>query len=231
MVKFNRILVFALLALVVYLPAAAQERQDAPLPIDLTKLLAGPPAQGSPGQKQEIEEMLALQAARTPELAAFSKDDADMSVIRFGKILGPAFTADKLPKTVALFHKVRDKANAASESAKKQFNRPRPFAADPRITPCVFKPESASYPSGHSIFATVSAILLSDMVPEKKAELFARAKEYGASRVIGGVHYPSDVADGRVSGTVIAAFLLADPNYQAEAGAVRAEIRAALGLN
>lgn len=55
---------------------------------------------------------------------------------------------------------------------------------------CVKKSWGYSYPSGHSSFSRVFANVLSDIVPERRAEFFARADEVAQDRVIGGVHFP-----------------------------------------
>src|SRR2546423_173969 len=60
---------------------------------------------------------------------------------------------------------------------------------------------SYSYPSGHARYGAVTAILLANMVPEKRRELFARGWDYGESRVVGGVHFPTDVESGRILAT------------------------------
>ncbi|HEX9138206.1 MAG TPA: phosphatase PAP2 family protein [Steroidobacteraceae bacterium] len=88
----------------------------------------------------------------------------------------------------------------------------------------------ASYPSGHSTFGTVCAILLANAVPEKREELFARGREYGHSRVIVGAHYPSDVEAGRITGTVAAALLLQNPLFERDFAAARGQLRAQLSL-
>ena len=106
------------------------------------------------------------------------------------------------------------------EQAKAFFERPRPPGA----------PQThGSYPSGHSAFASMSAILLAQIVPERRAAIFQRADVFAESRIVAGVHYPSDVQAGWISGTVVAADLLALPRFQADFAAVRIEVRRALG--
>ena len=61
------------------------------------------------------------------------------------------------------------------------------------------------YPSGHANAGYTIAIVLAQMVPEKRAEIFARAQAFALNRVIGGVHFRSDIEAGRLSGTLIAA--------------------------
>ena len=68
------------------------------------------------------------------------------------------------------------------------------------------------------------------MVPEKRTEIMARAWEYGNNRVIGGLHYRSDVEAGRIAGTVIAEFIMRREDFRKEFEAVKTEVRKELGL-
>src|SRR5690606_21479592 len=103
----------------------------------------------------------------------------------------------------------------------------------PPDSPCSPAGEEArysySYPSGHAAVGAMMAIVLADMVPERRAELFARGWEYGEARVISGVHFPSDVEAGRILGTILVGLMQADARFQAEFRAARAEVRDALG--
>jgi len=198
--------------------------------IDFPRLLAPPPAVGSPRQKQEMETLLTLQKSRTPAMEASAQADAERSVFRFADVVGDNFTAEKLPRTAAFFTAVKKRADSLLGPAKAHWNRPRPYAANPEIHPCVPKPGNASYPSGHSTFGTVTSIILANMLPEKQTQIYDRAELYRLNREIGGVHYPSDVEAGRLAGTVIAAFLLQDPAFQDEFAKSKAEVRGVLGL-
>ena len=62
----------------------------------------------------------------------------------------------------------------------------------------------------------LTAILLAQMVPEKRSALFERAASNAQSRVIAGVHYPSDLEGGKLAATALAARLLANPQLQAD---------------
>jgi acid phosphatase (class A) len=109
---------------------------------------------------------------------------------------------------------IPEHAELIAKSGKHYFSRARPFIASSDVQPTVpVKPGDAydSYPSGHATFGYMSAILLAQMVPEKRDALFARGREFGANRVVDGVHYPSDVEAGRIDGTLVAAALWPAP--------------------
>jgi acid phosphatase (class A) len=100
-------------------------------------------------------------------------------------------------------------------------------------SPCraVEKPAvSYSYPSGNSNFGTTLAILLAAMVPEKRAEIFARGWEFGDNRLTAGVHFPSDIEAGRMSATAMVAVMMTNPAFKTDFAAAKAELRKALGL-
>lgn len=88
----------------------------------------------------------------------------------------------------------------------------------------------SSYPSGHSTFGTVCAILLADMVPEKRDALFARNRDYGHSRLVLGAHFPSDVESGRIVGTVAVQLLMQNARFQRDFVDARSSLRTALQL-
>ena len=67
------------------------------------------------------------------------------------------------------------------------------------MKPLLPPPEGDSYPSGHAMDSYLTAILLAQMVPEKRSALFERAASNAQSRVIAGVHYPSDLEGGKLA--------------------------------
>ncbi|WP_348980354.1 phosphatase PAP2 family protein [Pseudomonas aeruginosa] len=87
-----------------------------------------------------------------------------------------------------------------------------------------------SYPSGHTMDSYFKASLLSMLVPEHHDAFFARAEEHAQSRVLAGVHFPSDLEGGQTAAAALVASLLADPAVAADFAAVREELRGALGL-
>ena len=58
-----------------------------------------------------------------------------------------------------------------------------------------------------------------------------RCVETGHSRLVVGIHYPSDIEMGRISGTAIAETIMHQDDFKAEFEPAKAELRAALGLN
>ena len=200
--------------------------------LDLGRLLPPPPKEGSAQERAELDELLHIQATRTPAQVDRAQKDAQISIFRFADALGNArgFTPDKLPLTLQLFHDVGVDESTVARAAKREFARPRPYVIDSRLDPVVARPLSSSYPSGHSTWAYVTALVLADMVPEKRAQLLARADEFAHNRSVAGVHYPTDVEAGHLAGTTLAAMLFVCQPFEKEEAAARAELRKALDL-
>ena len=198
--------------------------------IDLTMILPPPPANDSAQTKAELGEVLTLQVTRTPEMAASAVADSEENVWRFANVMGPNFNKEKLPKFSAFFDRVVETEGAVVDPAKDVWKRPRPHQLSDLVKPAVKLSSSGSWPSGHATVGTMMGIILSDMVPEKRAEIMARAAEYAHNREVGGIHYASDVEMGKISGSVIAAVLLNRDDFKAEYEVARAELRSDLGM-
>lgn len=198
--------------------------------VDLTMILPPPPANDSTQTKAELGEVLTLQVTRTPEMEASAIADAQEDVWRFANVMGPNFNKEKLPKVSAFFDRVVATEGAVVDPAKDVWKRPRPHQLSDLVKPVVKQSSSGSWPSGHATVGTMMGIILSDMVPEKRAEIMARAAEYAHNRVVGGIHYPSDIEMGKISGSVIAAVLLNRDDFKAEYEVARAELRSDLGM-
>ena len=198
---------------------------------DLTVLVAPPPAAGSAAAADDLRQVLALQRSRTAAQLALADGDTHKSVFRFADAVGPGFRTERLPFTEAFFARLAKEGAGPLKAAKEYWKRPRPYNVSAEVHPgIVTEGASPGYPSGHATFAYLSAVILATMVPEKRAEIFARADAYAQGRALGGVHYVSDVEAGKVSGTVIAAAMLANPAFRDDLAGATHETRDALGL-
>ncbi|MFT4001763.1 MAG: phosphatase PAP2 family protein [Rhizobium sp.] len=199
--------------------------------VNLLDLLPPPPANDSMQMKAELAEILTIQVTRTPEMAARAVADAEENVWRFSDVVdNPKFTKENLPKFSAFFDRIVETEGAVVDPAKDVWKRPRPHLYSDLVKPIVPLSKSGSYPSGHTTLGTLMGIVLSNMVPEKRAAIMARAWEYGHNRVVGGIHYASDIEAGRIAGTVIAQTIMTHDDYKSEYEDAKAELRAALGL-
>ncbi|MCA3555356.1 phosphatase PAP2 family protein [Aestuariivirga sp.] len=229
----RRALIGAITALALAVPALADDGHPyfGPEAVDLTVLLVPPPAGDSSVTAAELAEIKALQASVSEDRKkqAIADDDEGLAPFIATTSLASLDPA-KAPLTAALIQRVLDTEDAVTKPAKKFFARPRPPKVDDKITPFIELSKSNAYPSGHTTNGTAIAIVLSDMAPEKRAELMARAEDYATSRLIVGVHYRSDLGAGFASGALIAQALKQNAEFQKEFAPAKAELRAALGL-
>lgn len=203
-----------------------------PAVLVLERLLPPPPAPGSTAERVELDELLKIQAERTAAEADRARDDATISIFRFGDALGSPveFNAARLPRVAAFFEKIGEAETAVVRPAKKHFGRKRPYDVEPRLRPVIGPPGSLAYPGGHATWAFATALVLADILPERRTEVLDRAEEYARNRMVAGVHYRSDTDAGRISGSVLAAFLFASPKFRADEKLAAVELRAALKL-
>jgi acid phosphatase (class A) len=68
------------------------------------------------------------------------------------------------------------------------------------------------------------------MVPERAADLYARGESFALNRVIGGVHYPTDIEAGKLSATLIAEKMFTSFEFRKDFEKARNELRRALNL-
>ena len=207
---------------IVSFPATYFLQPDA---VDIKTVLTPPPAADSLQTKAEIMYMLHLQNLRTPAQIRRIESEENLSPFAFSNVLGSWFNSNNLPYTTRLLYQAGNDAGVICLVAKDYFHRERPYVLDPHIIKsCVqLTPGPWSYPSGHTTQAMVWAIVLSDLFPEDRKALMARAYQIGNDRIMCGAHYPSDVAAGRILGQAIAQKLLTDPAFDAALQKARQE--------
>jgi membrane-associated phospholipid phosphatase len=87
-------------------------------------------------------------------------------------------------------------------------SRRRPDAEIPAARRLPHPPRTSSFPSGHAASAAAFASGVAMEMPELAPGVFVLALAVGASRVVTGVHYPSDVLAGFAIGAAAAASTL-----------------------
>lgn len=223
-------------------------------------LLPPPPAAESVLQKQDLDAVLAAQKARTPALIKRAQTDRDFfgfATVLGPKFtadnipVAAAFIRKVTAETGAMADRVKDcwqrprpfivsrDVQPADNAGQNMMTQPgmmmsntAPHGAGAPCKPAEQTPlASYSYPSNAASAAMAAAILLADMVPEKRAALFARAWEFGENRVILGVHFPTDIEAGRMIASAMIAVMMQNPDFKADLAAARADVRAVLGLS
>lgn len=87
---------------------------------------------------------------------------------------------------------------------KRYTHRKRPYADDARIAPLVSVLDEFSFPSGHTLHAVAFTLVALAHYPRLAWLLIPFGASVAASRVVLGVHYPSDVLAATAIGAAIA---------------------------
>ncbi|MDE6330596.1 MAG: phosphatase PAP2 family protein [Muribaculaceae bacterium] len=139
----------------------------------------------------------------------------------FSESFGIYISPETTPEIYKLIVGMREDAgDLATREAKNYYNRTRPFSYFGEDT-C--NPEqqaelstNGSYPSGHTSIGWATALILTELNPDRQDEILERGYQMGESRVICGYHFQSDVDAGRIVGSGIVARLHADPAFTAQ---------------
>jgi acid phosphatase (class A) len=209
-------------------PGTAQAGLLDPATVDASRFLPPPPADGSPDNKAEFDELRAIAARSTPdELATALQDGKDEKPDLFDRTVGVDLMA--LPQTGKLMTMLAEEEGADVKAAKKYFHRIRPYRADPSVKTCAptdSKKAANSYPSGHATIAFTTGVVLAQLMPAKSQAIMARAYQFAETRLTCGVHFRSDIVAGQQYGTIIALKLMENPVFKAQMAKARTELAA-----
>jgi hypothetical protein len=85
----------------------------------------------------------------------------------------------------------------------------RPSQANPIIKTLTGVPNFPSYTSGHSNFSAAAATVLTYLLPDRGNEFIGLANQAAMSRLVGAIHYRSDVEVGLQTGTKVGEYAVA----------------------
>jgi len=145
--------------------------------------------------------------------------------------LGLTPTSENAPKLVALISRAWSDAGAASNAIKIKYRHRRPFQVaegDVCLSPQgkAALERSPDYPSGHATLSWETALILAGLAPEVATDVLARARAFGQSRVVCGVHNESAVEAGWMTATSVFAMQESSPEFHRDLDAARKEVAA-----
>lgn len=148
----------------------------------------------------------------------------------FGEAFGMAITPDVAPELCRLLENMRqDAGDLSTRHAKNHHMRTRPFVYwnEPTATPGhePFLRTNGSYPSGHTAIGWATALVLSEINPDRATGILKRGYEFGQSRVIVGAHYQSDVDMGRVVAAGVVAALHSNKGFEKQLAKAKKEFK------
>lgn len=175
---------------------------------------------------------LALMGSTRWDLAASDADQTlPHSINTFACVLNAQITEQDTPRLYMLMRRVAMDAAKSTYPAKNKYMRPRPFMVNNQPTCSPDDEEDlrsdGSYPSGHATVGWACALTLSEIAPDKTAELMRRARAFAQSRVVCNVHWQSDVNEGRTMGAATFAALMLNSQFLTDLAAAKKELAAA----
>ena len=230
-------------------PAAAQAESQSPKRAvgylrgsEPNFLLLLPPYPALDTKRDKIDVVMFRQMQVSDQSTRWKLAQADdqMTYARFSEVLGVDLDAARLPIVMHLLRRMERDVLDTAFDAKDYFDRPRPYQrfavkhvcgadAPPKPEPHPKGGFSASsYPSGHSAFGWGTALTLAEIAPDRAQVILSRGREYGESRVVCAVHYPSDVTAGEIVATAVVERLHAVPEFTHDLTCAKQEYRAAV---
>lgn len=165
---------------------------------------------------------------RGDQAAQDARVDGNGVPFAFSEAFGVEISQEKTPEIHKLVINMREDAgDLATRHAKNHYMRVRPFSFFKEMT-C--NPEqqqelstNGSYPSGHTSIGWATALVLSEVNPDRQNEILKRGFEMGQSRVICGYHFQSDVDAARIVASAVVARLHANEAFMTQLKKAKAE--------
>jgi acid phosphatase (class A) len=222
---WRAVLVAALLSAT---PATAQTFIDAGRD-GLLEAQTPPPADDTLAGAADLVAVLVVQGLRDGDVEVEARIDGDLPALTWAlRALGPGYDPAYQPAAFALFDAVRVDMTRAVDMIKAQgAQRVRPHQRDPRVKPSlsIEGHGSNSWPSGRAAATRVWAGVLTDLFPERAPQLEAAADRSATLRLIGGVHYPTDLVEGKRLADMFLERLRANSTYRTQIQRAKVEMQ------
>ncbi len=195
-------------------------------------LLPAAPRPGSPRYEADRQVFRTTRPLEGSPRWTLAQQDVDYATPRlmadFSCAMGVPLEASRLPRLAALVDLTSSAAEASTAPAKKANQRQRPFLIDPGATcqSTLQLSHSFDYPSGHATRGWAAGLVLAELAPDRATDLLLRARAYGDSRVVCGVHNLSAIEAGAMNGAAVVAVLHASPSFQASLADAKRELEA-----
>lgn len=194
---------------------------------DGVALLPPPPAPGSAQAKADraiFESTRRLEGSPRWKIATDDVENAPLD--RYACAMNMVLTPASAPALAYLL----DKAGTGDlvGKVKDHYKAPRPYLGTKAPTCQPRTPHlnaNGDYPSGHAANGWLEGMILAMLIPERATQILTRARQYGESRAVCGVHSMSAVEAGLMSGSAMFATLMGGSNgFRRDLGRVRTEL-------
>lgn len=199
---------------------------------DTYKILPPAPVAGTTRYEADRTTFLASRRWKdTPRWAMAQNDANSAGIIKdLSCALGVELTPQNAPKTTAMIFRTSRDVTRAVDRPKDIYKRQRPYLIDEGPI-CVDKTDalakSPDYPSGHNTWGWSVGLILAELAPDRATPILARARAFGESRLVCGVHNLSAVEAGRLNGSIVVAALHSSEEFRRDMDIARKEVAAA----
>jgi hypothetical protein len=188
-------------------------------PAEVTSLEPGPPPSTSSDQmKADLAEVKKTVDNLTREQLAIAQKWNDgagtytppghWNAIASPYIRDARMSEVRAARVYALLNIAMHDVSVGCWDTKMKYFNPRPSQLDPSIKTVIGLPNFPSFPSGHSTYSGAAATVLGSLFPQGSSTFDAMADEAGISRMYGGIHYRSDIVQGKAHGQRIGTWVL-----------------------
>ena len=206
---------------------------------DMTKWGPAPPDTTSAAFAYDIIQYIwGKQMRQNKERADIAIRDAvygiDCIIREFSEPFGLQISKEETPEIYKVLREGTATCDSICKLPKIYYKRMRPFIRfkEHTLVPDDEKNLSShkSYPSGHTLLGWSSALLLSEINPDRADTILARGLMYGDSRIIVGAHWQSDVNAARLAAAAAYAKLHTSERFLEQMRLARQEFRVKAGL-
>ncbi|HEX5379641.1 MAG TPA: phosphatase PAP2 family protein [Phenylobacterium sp.] len=196
---------------------------------DTYKILPPAPTAGTIRYQADRSTFLATRSLKdTPRWALAQNDDNSRGLIKdLACAVGVELTPQNAPRTSAMILKLAPDVSWATNHPKDIYKRPRPYLVDEGPI-CIEKTAalaaSPDYPSGHGTWSWTVGLVMAELVPDRATEILVRARAFGESRLVCGVHTMSAVESARSNASILVAGLHGSAAFRKDLDAARLEI-------
>ncbi len=205
---------------------------------DVVRIVPPAPTEGDARFQADMAIFRATRALQGSARWALAQSDDNVSTAgllqAFSCALGVTLNRDNAPKITALIVKANADAGAAAGVLKDFYKHKRPFQVED--APVCLTPQGKSalerspdYPSGHTTAGWEAGLILAELAPDLATPILARARAFGQSRIVCGVHNSSAVEAGWMTATAVFAAQNAAKDFRADVEWARGELAALRG--
>lgn len=175
---------------------------------DMMKFLPGPPDSTSVAFMNDVARYYwGKEMRKNAERAAQATRDAvyglETILTEFEEAFGMKISKDETPEIYKVLLDGTATCDSICTIPKQKYKRRRPFMVfnEPTLYPEDEESlrKNGSYPSGHTLLGWSSALLMSEINPDRATEILARGYRYGENRLVVGAHWQSDTDAARLA--------------------------------